>query len=512
MRASNNQPRPGTLASSNGPPNHKHETSNGSIAFSTAAGGTIKVTPSNVDDGKKHIPKEECRTAASEAPATPGILATTTVDVPLHSPEVLEDKDRGLSAATNSTNSLDLSGRSSSFDADKDLDISANGNIQGTCSDMASLSIDRRLWDEHSADATLYSSLRENTLINTPIKNQGLQQHYAKHLRVPSPSVGLGKALSSTDDNFVRRKQSDFKSDSLAREQSDWRSDAQSQVGKRDSQAFPEVKEDLRYFEDQRCKDSEVVTSTSYLPNLSNSFHLSGQSSVYSSQHNEPHGSIFNRDPQIVDNKVDKGLLLRSSDVPKVPNGYSEDMISKYIDSDTTVGRSYLLPSEVKKKLVGRIGSEASDDVHNVATDLGESSIISNILSMDSDAWDESLTSPQNLVKLLGDNNRREASLKTSSSWKVQNSSQSRFSFARQEDSKIGVSDIGPSLNNTGQVPKDRVLGHEFPEKSKFNIDKLGDINGFSTFSIEEPDKFAGSYSYLSSNKLSGDYHCIFSR
>ncbi|KAG5515422.1 hypothetical protein RHGRI_036465 [Rhododendron griersonianum] len=505
MRASTNQPPSGTLPCSNGPSYQKHETSNGSIAFSTAAGGTIQVPPSNVDVGKKHIPKEECRTAASEAPATPGIPATTTVDVQLQSPQLLEDKDRCISAASNNTNSFDLSGQSFGFGADKDLNISSNGNIQSACSDMVSLRIGRRLGDEHSADTTPNSSLSETTLINSPQKNQILRQNL--HLRGPSTSIALGKALFSTDDIFVTREQSDFKLDSLTREHSDWSSDSQTQVGKRDSQvASPEVKEDFRSFEDQGCKDSEIVTSTSYLPNLSNSFHVSRQSSLYSSQQNEPYGSVmFNKDPQIVDNRVDKGLLLRSSDVPKVPNGYSEDMISKYIGSDTTVGHSFSLPSEVKKKVVGRFGSEASDADHNVAADMGESSIISNMLSMDFDAWDESLTSPQNLVKLLGDNNRREASIKLSSSWKVQNSSQSRFSFARQEESKNGVSDIGPSLNNNGRVPKDRVLGLELPEKSKFNTDKLGDFNGFSTFNNEEPDKFAGSYSYFSSNKLSGE-------
>ncbi|KAI8523947.1 hypothetical protein RHMOL_Rhmol13G0111200 [Rhododendron molle] len=505
MRASTNQPPSGTLPCSNGPSYQKHETSNGSIAFSTAAGGTIQVPPSNVDVGKKHISKEECRTAASEAPATPGIPATTTVDVQLQSPQLLEDKDRCISAASNNTNSFELSGQSFGFGADKDLNISSNGNIQSACSDMVSLRIGRRLGDEHSTDTTPNSSLSETTLIKSPQKNQVLQQN--QHLRGSSTSIALGKALFSTDDIFVTREQSDFKLDSLTREESDWSSDSQTQVGKRDSQvASPEVKEDFRSFEDQGCKDSEIVTSTSYLPNLSNSFHVSRQSSLYSSQQNEPYGSgMFNKDPQIVDNRVDKGLLLHSSDVPKVPNGYSEDMISKYIGSDTTVGHSFSLPSEVKKKVVGRFGSEASDADHNVAADMGESSIISNMLSMDFDAWDESLTSPQNLVKLLGDNNRREASIKLSSSWKVQNSSQSRFSFARQEESKNGVSDIGPSLNNNGRVPKDRVLGLELPEKSKFNTDKLGDFNGFSTFNNEEPDKFAGSYSYFSSNKLSGN-------
>ena len=131
--------------------------------------------------------------------------------------------------------------------------------------------------------------------------------------------------------------------------------------------------------------------------------------------------------------------------------------------------------------------------------------LISNMLSMGFDAWDESLTSPQNFSKLLGETDRRQASLTLSSSRKAQNNSQSRFSFARQEESRNQVSDVEPSFSNIGQVLKARPLSYDFPESRDFSLNMLGNCNGFSTFNIEESDNFGSSRSHISSNKLSGE-------
>ncbi|PSR90001.1 CCR4-NOT transcription complex subunit like, partial [Actinidia chinensis var. chinensis] len=421
-------------------------------------------------------------------------------------PPTFEDNDRCISLAPNITNSFNLSGRSNGPGLDKDLNISVNGNIQNLCSDMASINIDRHIGAEHSGNAKSNGSPPDNIMAKSP-QNKGLQQCYPEHFREPSTSIALGEAVASAADMGVTREQSDQKSSSLTREQSDWTSDSQTQL-KRDAQvAFPEVEEDLRHFEDQRLKDPEVVADASYFPDHSHSYQLSCHSRVHSPQRNAACGSTsYNREPKILDYKVDNDLLLHSSGVPKIPNGYSENIITRLIDSDKTTKHSYLLPTDVKKTHIGRIEAEAANVDQNVAKGLGESSIISNILSMDFDAWDDSLTSPQSLAKLLGETestDRQEGSLKLSSSWKVQNSSQSRFSFARQEDSKNQVSDIEPSLSNIEKVCKDCPLSLEFAENRDCNFDKLGDYNGSSTFTIEESNCFAGSYSHLSSNKLS---------
>ncbi|XP_020693897.2 uncharacterized protein LOC110107830 isoform X2 [Dendrobium catenatum] len=78
-----------------------------------------------------------------------------------------------------------------------------------------------------------------------------------------------------------------------------------------------------------------------------------------------------------------------------------------------------------------------SDDLITIKTeniDVGEGSIISNILSLDFDPWDGSLQSADNFAKLLNGMDKGSSST-LSSSWKSQNHNQSRFSFARQENS-----------------------------------------------------------------------------
>ena len=143
---------------------------------------------------------------------------------------------------------------------------------------------------------------------------------------------------------------------------------------------------------------------------------------------------------------------------------------SSSVDSDRTAKNSLLIPSEMEKKHVGRLEGKTTNADQNAAKGMGESSIISNILSMDFDAWDESLTSPQNFAKLLSETDRQQGSLKLSSSWKVQNNSQSKFSFARQEESKNLESDVEPSLST---------IGH-FVEHLAYTPTRLKDLHNYN--------------------------------
>ncbi|KAM0067244.1 putative transcription factor C2H2 family [Helianthus debilis subsp. tardiflorus] len=135
-----------------------------------------------------------------------------------------------------------------------------------------------------------------------------------------------------------------------------------------------------------------------------------------------------------------------------------------------------------------------SNGDHKSALDLGENSIISNILSMDFDPWDESLTSPQNLAKLLS-NGDKQGSQRVSDSRKSHNCNQSRFSFAREDDGCIdqGLSDCQNGFN----------LRCDFVGNTEVYQGQLSNGNGFSSFSYEKSDRTAASYSALSSNKIS---------
>lgn len=78
--------------------------------------------------------------------------------------------------------------------------------------------------------------------------------------------------------------------------------------------------------------------------------------------------------------------------------------------------------------------------------DMAESSIISNILSLELDTWEDSL------VKLLGESDEQCSSFKAPTLRKVQDKNQSRFSFARQEFLNE-ASDLEQSFGVTGHAP-----------------------------------------------------------
>ncbi|CAI8595664.1 unnamed protein product [Vicia faba] len=56
------------------------------------------------------------------------------------------------------------------------------------------------------------------------------------------------------------------------------------------------------------------------------------------------------------------------------------------------------------RQSIGRLVRDAVNTECDVAIDKDESNIISNILSIDFDPGDDSLTSPHNIAKLLTDN------------------------------------------------------------------------------------------------------------
>ncbi|KAK4281441.1 hypothetical protein QN277_012934 [Acacia crassicarpa] len=82
-----------------------------------------------------------------------------------------------------------------------------------------------------------------------------------------------------------------------------------------------------------------------------------------------------------------------------------------------------------------------------VSPDMAESSIISNILSLEMDAWEDSL------VKLLSESDEQCTSSKAPVSWKGQDKNQSRFSFARQDEFSNEASDFEQSFGIAGHAP-----------------------------------------------------------
>ncbi|KAG2329900.1 hypothetical protein Bca52824_001080 [Brassica carinata] len=119
-----------------------------------------------------------------------------------------------------------------------------------------------------------------------------------------------------------------------------------------------------------------------------------------------------------------------------------------------------------------------------------ENDIISNIL--DFDPWDESLTMPHNFAKLLGQSDHWGSTLEQSSLLKQRND-QSRFSFARHEESNNQAYDNNQNTYNIyGQLSRGQPV-QEFGVNRDIYQDKLGSQNGFASI-------YSGGYEQFAAN------------
>ncbi|XP_037495172.1 uncharacterized protein LOC105628163 [Jatropha curcas] len=484
MRASN-QPPAASSTSSNGPTMPKSETVNGTLGFSSAVASTNQGSTLQSDVGKRAVWNEDnqmingkgkpdplksvkqnvvdFRANASEKPATID-ETTATLSNRSSSPPASKHGEWGSSLVSNDTNSFVCT--LPSFEPEK------GGTV---ATDMPAIKVESTVRSEPSGVTRTNNSLTDQSAIKSP-GSQALQQHYVDQYQEPLASP-------VTENN------------SCWSEQSDWRTDTQTQTV---TNTVSEVEEDIISFDNQRLKDPEVVSRTTYLPNSANSLHVSNHSRSHSLQINDPFGVInVNADPIFVDNRVGDRTLHHASSNTEISNGYPEKLISSSAGLDRNMGRSFSLPIEGEVKQMGRLQGDTT------ALDAGESSIISNILSLDLDSWDDSLTSPQNLAKLLGETDKQPSPLKMSSSWKVQNNNnnQSRFSFARQEESRNQLVDVHPSFSVFGQMPKNVSFNQDFSERRNSYFDKLGMGNGFSSSNFEESETFTSGPSVFSSNK-----------
>lgn len=507
-RGTNGLPPAASIACPDGLSKQKPDTVGNTLAFSSAVACTSPASTFHGDAGKRpaliediqimnsnskleslqalkqHRSMDSESNPSEELATEDGTYTSLTLSSELSSPLASKDNDRGISMPPEIVNSAYQPGQSCSSVPEKP-GVASDGQIHSLCTDIYSMSIDGIPRDVHSVVGRPNSSLSDPILIKAP-GNQGLQQHYAE------PSIATLRKASSINGVYA------------SREHCEWKSDSPTQVTQDTSS---EAEDDILSFDSQRLKDPEVLRST-YLPNSANSLHVSRSQPL---QYSEDYGTpSLNADRLIsVDNRVSDDSFLPSSGISMICNGFAENLVSNAAGSARTVDRTFLLQSEEKGKQMGRyLGGTANGDGSTVV-DKGESSIISNILSMDSDAWDESLASPQNLAKLLSESDKQSGSSKISSSWKVPINNQSRFSFARHEESKSQLFDVQRPFNGIEQLPKSHSFGHDFVERDLY-MDKLKIGNGFSSRYFEESENLANGHPFTSSNKLSGE-SCLVS-
>ncbi|KAK8498359.1 hypothetical protein V6N12_032911 [Hibiscus sabdariffa] len=469
MRALN-QPQPAGLACSNGLPKQNSDTVSSTLPD---------------DKPSKQNAGLYCRTTAlDDKPSSPnGVTTSKSLSSQLSPNPASNHDDQGTDIPSTITNSLDHGGETSISSVEKVGSISAaNGNTQRLCSDMSTLTIDKNILNGHSDEVRPSSSASEHGFSSSP-SSQGIQQCYTDYYREPLCSAAAGRSVTSPNGVCISKQHSFWKTDAHTHDVENVSS---------------EVEEDILSFDNQRLKDPEVISHSSYVPNSPIPLHMSDHTRPHSLQAGDAFGAVnLNTDTLTVDNKAHDSSCLHGANVSSLSSGYLDKCISSSIGSDTA--ECYpLLSNEEKGKQLGRFLVNAEN---NATNDTGESNIISNILSLDFDTWDESLTSPQNLAKLLGDSEKQQPNpLKLSSSWKAPNNNQSRFSFARHEDSKYRPVDVESSFSVFGQMPQNRP-NQDFVDSRESYQSKFGVSNGLSSYNFEESDIFSSS-PYLS-NKLS---------
>ncbi|KAL9416122.1 hypothetical protein AB3S75_039338 [Citrus x aurantiifolia] len=460
MRASNQQSV--ATSCSNGPSKQRPDTVGGALAFSSAVANTPSVSTLHVDvvkrptahedsqitdsKSKSDISKPSRQHFGSEPPTPNGEPASVSLSNQASCPPLSKYTDKGLNMPPNVIHSSDTTGHSCLSAPEKEENVTADVKMQGLCSDVSAMSIDRNATNEHSGVARASSALPDHGMMKLP-RNQGLQPYNADQCREPLMSPEIGKSITSKNDAFV------------SREPFDWRTDPTQAA----TDASPQEEEDVLSFDNQRLKDPEVVCRSNYLPKSANSLHVTNHSSSLKS------------------------------------NGYPEKLARNTSGPGRAVENAFLLSNEGQ-----RMPRELQGDANiDAAVDTGENSIISNILSMDFDTWDDPLALPQNLAKLLSEPEKEPSSLKMSSSWKGHNHNQSRFSFARQEESRSRTFDNERSFSGFIQHPKSHSFSQDFAGNRDPLLDKLGLRNGFHPSSFEESDNFSSNHAVFSPNKLS---------
>ncbi|RDX60826.1 hypothetical protein CR513_61000, partial [Mucuna pruriens] len=487
-QTTNCQPPAGGLSYSNGLSNHKPDTGSSTLAFSAAVTGSMPASdvtkrPPSSDGSHSMTPRVKSellkpvkqnnnsldslvstgeKTSASDGSPVPVNLNSQLSSLPLS-----RDSDGNCTKA-NTINSTNITGQACNSGPEEAM-TATNEEIQSLSSELSS-SIDRNA--EHCGITKPNSLPIDFDLIKSP-QIQGSQFSVDRFRDVITTNV----AVKATSDNVVCN----------SREQCDWKMDSQSIVVSNTA----EIEDDLTSFDNQRLKDPEVVCR-SYLPKSTSFLPASNHSNSSLLQHGEP-CTAANAGSLSADDRVRDESGLHASNI--LCNGYPE----KKLISSSSYG---LLHDERNGCSIHRLVGEAVNAGHDAATDKGESSIISNILSMDFDTWDDSLTSPHNLAKLLGDNTANQSGpLQKSSSWKVHSNNQSRFSFARQEESKIQMFEAHASYGVSQQQPNHTII-HNFAERDLY-MDKLGIANGFPLSNFEEAENVGSGHSIASSNKLS---------
>lgn len=480
LRASSSRQPAASTACLQGPAQQKTDICNGLSALSSMTASVAVSSDLHNNGGMPPFLSKESDsiqlngTSGLEATEYTGCQTTTdALAMPDYS-SAPEYKDRGL---TRSSTSEDIDRQQSGGSGHGEVAngcIAVDGTIESKSSRMLSVDIDNHLAIEH-ADLSKHRSPISDHFSTGLDRNSFLgAQHYSEDgddTAEPLTSLPLREAVMVSESSCV------------SIEIPNWNSELEKAPGS--------VKGDILLpVDDRRLKISEAATYpshlTTYSSNLLKAPHLS---SDHSSRHGEiGNASILgNADPRTVDTLLPFGRSMLS-------NGYDMNKFSS-CELQFHDERSDLISNVERVSCSESVSGDASKVDRIADVDLGESSIISDILSLDLDTWDKSSSSSPSLAKFFGETDEQNCPLKLLSPWKPQNS-QSRFSFARQEDFVNQAAHLEHSFSYGGHAQKKYLNLQDSVDSKDTSLDKFQnslEVSESPINSLVSPNKAAGN-------------------
>lgn len=285
-----------------------------------------------------------------------------------------------------------------------------NGSIQALCSNMSSLNADGHLMvdhqdhNEHLVSTTNFSSADMAKNLASSFEQCSSENRFEDLRTVP---CNQSSVLSSRH---------------ASRESSNWSSETQNQV----HSSGNNTKGPLSTDDDKIHRISHVSNGASYSSYLNYPLNVASFINSFDSDVRREASSV-NGDSQTTN--VGRDMLQLREDSTSFTEHNS---LSNFCKSRNVSELPQKKLNTEKVKSSSRYDGETNFD-RSTSLDVPESSIISDILSLDFDPWDHALSSANDFSKLLGRTNKEDGSLFSTS----RNSSiisQSRFSFARQDN------------------------------------------------------------------------------
>ncbi|XP_010483660.1 PREDICTED: uncharacterized protein LOC104762130 isoform X1 [Camelina sativa] len=463
-----NQQSLATSATSNGSSDVQRSTSvNGNLAFSAVVANAAHGPVSSSDVLKRPSRKEESEIVVDRS--KPSVLKYLQHNV------VVDSGSKRTTSLDRDPNSNRLSSSLDSSYGDGDIDKPSatvnsfndaneaveDGPIVRNLSDgVARMGIDMNCRDEHPDITMAIGSWCDQGSIRQP-GHEVSKLPQLEQCRMDS-SINTDKKAIVSEDGVP-----------LSRPEWEWRSDLQSQM-----QGSSKLQvEDRSRFDSQQHHPEEDIIRSRFMSNLSSSILDTNHMTSRSSPPCETLGV-----PGVNDSNS-RSSLDRGSDRLHLPNG---DLPNGFGDKSMTSVEHSLFANEGINTVENSLFSNEGRNKIKSA----ENAIISNILSLDFDPWDESLTSTHNLAELLGEVDQRSSTLKPSNLLK-QHNSQSRFSFARYEESNNQAYD-SDTHSMYGQLSRNQPIQESVVSRDIYR-DNLGSLNGFASNYSGGLDNFAAS-------------------